>query len=135
MFAHTRLSTVASLLALALGAATPALAQQTRQPPPRHEQRQPLVDEGNCAAQMNFLPRIVRKEQIEAVPPDANVLIHSICEGESMTDFGNVGALDKTIEANAALGGALSAHGLRGSDVVGINIHTNDNGVDLYVHP
>ena len=103
----------------------PASAVDQRRSPPQHRQD---TNQGDCAAQLNFLPRIVPKEQIAAIPADANVLVHSICVGESMSDFGNVGALDKTIAANPALEGALRSQGLRADDVVGIDIHNNGEG-------
>ncbi|HVY50588.1 MAG TPA: hypothetical protein VHA07_03410 [Devosia sp.] len=85
-----------------------------------------------CANVLNFLPRIVRKEQVAAVAPGTAVLLHSICRGVQLNDFGNAAGLTRTIARNPTLSQALARRGWRPDDVVGINIHGDT--VDLYVH-
>ena len=88
--------------------------------------------QASCANVLNFIPRIVRKETVRAVAPDARVTLHGVCTGVDLFDFGNAGGLGKTIWANPTLRKALSRHGLRADDVVGINVR--GNSVDLYIH-
>jgi hypothetical protein len=85
-----------------------------------------------CANVLNFLPRIVRKEQVAAIRPDTRVVLHSICRGVDLFDFGNAAGLGRTIAANPTLARALSRHGWRPDDVVGIAIR--GSVVDLYDH-
>jgi hypothetical protein len=117
------LKPIAVLAALALAIpAAPALAGPMR-----------VADDASmCANVLNFLPRIVRKEQVTAVRPGARVVLHSICRGEDLFDFGNAAGLGRTIAANPTLARALARQGWRADDVVGIAIR--DGAVDLYVH-
>ena len=88
--------------------------------------------QASCANVFNYIPRIVRKETVRAVGPDARVTLHGVCVGVDLFDFGNAGGLGKTIWANPTLRSALTRRGLRADDVVGINVRSNS--VDLYIH-
>lgn len=85
-----------------------------------------------CPDVLEFLPRIVRKEAVSAVGPNAHVSLHTVYRGVQMTTFGNAGGLGRTIARNPTLAAALKRAGWRADDVVGIQI-TGDR-VDLYVH-
>jgi hypothetical protein len=85
-----------------------------------------------CANIFNFLPRIVRREAVAAIGPDAKVTIHPICTDLQMITFGNAAGLSKTIAANPTLTEALARHRWRPDDVTAMNIR--GNSVDLYVH-
>jgi hypothetical protein len=85
-----------------------------------------------CANVLNFLPRIVRREQVAAIQPGTRVVLHAICPGEDLFDLGNAAGLSRTIAANPALADALARHGFRADDVIAIAIR--GGAVDLYVH-
>jgi hypothetical protein len=86
----------------------------------------------SCANVLNFLPRIVRKSAVAAIPEDAHVVVHSICRGVPLNDFGNAAGLTRTIAANPALVAELARWGYRPDDVIAIQI--NGDSVQLYVH-
>jgi hypothetical protein len=86
----------------------------------------------SCANVLNFLPRIVRKSTVAAIPDDAHVSLHFICTGVELNDFGNAAGLGPTIAANDALRHALARWGLRADNVISIQI--TGNTVQLYVH-
>lgn len=88
--------------------------------------------EDSCANVLNFIPRIVRREAVAAVQPGTRVVLHQICQGVQLNDFGNAGGLGRTIAANPTLASALARNGWRPDDVVGVNIRSG--AVDLYVH-
>lgn len=85
-----------------------------------------------CANMLNFVPRIVRKEQVAAIKPGTQVVLHSICRGVPLSDFGNAAGLGRTIAANPTLARALARHGWRPDDVIAVAIR--GGVVDLYVH-
>jgi hypothetical protein len=114
-----------------MGTALPVLAQ-SHEPSKEGDKSTITQNDKSCAGELNFLPKIVTKEEIDAIKPDAKVSVQTICEGVKYSDFGNVGDLDKAIAGNKALEGALTAQNLKAEDVVGINIQPT--AVDLYVH-
>lgn len=88
--------------------------------------------QAGCANVLNYIPRIVRKQTVRAVGPDARVTLHGVCVGVDLFDFGNAGGLGKTIWANPTLHAALARRGLHADDVVGISVR--GTSVDLYIH-
>ena len=119
------LKPVLAFVLLAAGA-MPALAQS--QQPPTPEQ----IYQRTCANVLNFLPQHVSKQAVAAVPDDAHVVLHGVCNGVNITSFGNSIGLNKTIAANRALAHALARHGYHPDQVVGIRI--DGDNVQLYVH-
>lgn len=85
-----------------------------------------------CANVLNFVPRIVRKSTVAAIGEDRPIVLHWICRGVDMTDFGNAAGLTRTIAANRVLRRALARHGWRPDDV--ISIDPTGETVHLYVH-
>ncbi|MDO8360796.1 MAG: hypothetical protein Q7T08_12260 [Devosia sp.] len=85
-----------------------------------------------CANVLNFVPRIVRKSTVAAIGGDRPIVLHSICRGVEMTDFGNAAGLTRTIAANPVLRRALARYGWRPDDV--ISIDPTGETVHLYVH-
>jgi hypothetical protein len=85
-----------------------------------------------CANVLNLLPRIVRKSEVAAIPNDANIVLHSICTGVELSDFGNAAGLRRSIAANHALSRALARRGYRADDVVALAIYGDT--VQVYVH-
>lgn len=112
-------------IALLASLASPALAAPNQLTREQIYQRQ-------CAAILNFLPSIVPKGDVAAIPANAHVAVHNICTGVSMNSFGNVVGLTRTIAANHALARALARRGYNADQVVGIQIQ--GNSVQLYVH-
>lgn len=84
-----------------------------------------------CGNVVENLP-IVRKQTVAAVDDDAHISFHAVCQGVSMTTYGNAGGLSYTIRHNPVLAHALARYGLTGDNVVGITIY--GNRVTLYVH-
>ena len=88
---------------------------------------------GTCSGSIfSSLPRIVRKEAVRAIGPDAHVTVHEYCHGLQLNDLGNAAGLTHTIANNPTLLAAIRRYGWVPDDVVGINIRGNN--VDLYVH-
>jgi len=113
-------------LAIALIAAAPALPASAQLFNPSDAYKR------SCANVLNLLPRIVRKSEVAAIPDGAHIVLHNICSGVEMTDFGNAAGLRKTIAANHALSQALGARGYRADDVVALAI--DGGSVQAYVH-
>jgi hypothetical protein len=91
------------------------------------------IYDGTCSGSIfNFLPRIVRKDAVAAIGPDAHVTVREYCRHLQLNDLGNAAGLTRTIANNPTLLTALRRHGWVPDDVVGINVHGNN--VDLYVH-
>ena len=76
--------------------------------------------------------KIVRKEAVRAVGPEAHVRVIPFCVGIQIMDFGNAAGLGKTIGANPVLARALKRAGWLADDVTSIRI--DGNSVRLYVH-
>ena len=115
-----RILAAVAALSLALPAAAPAYAQLG-------------IYNGTCSGSIfNFLPRIVRKQTVAAVGPEAHVNVHQICRGLQLNDLGNAAGLTRTIANNPTLHQALKTWGWVPDDVVGINVR--GEVVDLYVH-
>ena len=112
-----------------MGLSLPAFAQSHE--PSKENGQATKESDKSCAAELNFLPKIVTKEEIDAVKTDAKINVLPICEGVKYSDFGNVGDLDKTLAGNQTIEAALTAQNLKAENVVGINILPNS--VDLYV--
>lgn len=112
-------------IAAALSLAVPATAVHAQQPM--------FTPNGTCSAGIfNFLPRIVRKDAVAAIGPDAHVIVREYCHGLQLNDLGNAAGLTRTIANNPTLNAAIRHYGWVPDDVVGINIRGNK--VDLYVH-
>lgn len=88
---------------------------------------------GTCSGGIfDSLPRIVRKDAVAAIGPDAHVTVREYCRGLQLNDLGNAAGLTHTIANNPTLLAAIRHYGWVPDDVVGINIRGNN--VDLYVH-
>lgn len=96
--------------------------------------QQPLFSpNGTCSGSVfNFLPRIVRKDAVAAIGPEAHVSVREYCHGLQLNDLGNAAGLARTIANNPTLNAAIRRYGWTPDDVVGINIRGSN--VDLYVH-
>jgi hypothetical protein len=84
-----------------------------------------------CRSVLESQPRIVRREQVQALGPGTHVSIFPLCVGIDVQDLGNAAGLGRTIAANPVLSAALSRAGWRADDVLGIVI--NGNSAQLYV--
>lgn len=114
-----RIVAIAAALSLAAPAA-PAYAQLG-------------IYRGTCSGSIfDVLPRIVRKEAVAAIGPDARVTVREYCHGLQLNDLGNAAGLTHTIANNPTLNAAIRRYGWVPDDVVGINIRGSN--VDLYVH-
>jgi hypothetical protein len=112
-------------LAAALSLAVPAV--------PAYAQQSMFTPNGTCSAGVfNFLPRIVRKDAVAAIGPEAHVTVREYCHGQQLNDLGNAADLTRTIANNPTLNAAIRRFGWTPDDVVGINIRGNN--VDLLVH-
>jgi hypothetical protein len=86
-----------------------------------------------CESALDLMShRIVRRETVRAIGPEARVYVQPFCMGVGPLDFGNASGLGKTIGANPVLADALARSGFRADDVTNITI--SGNSVTLYVH-
>ena len=100
---------------------------------PAHAQQPIFSPVGTCSGSiLNVLPRIVRKDAVAAIGPDAHVSLREYCHGLQLNDLGNAAGLTRTIANNPTLNTVIRRYGWTPDDVVGINIRGSN--VDLYVH-